>query len=156
MAYTAEVLDHFENPRNVGTLDKKADNVGHGLVGAPECGDVLSITMKFETDENGVERITDAKFKTFGCGSAIAASSLGTEMVKDASMEEALAIENGPICTALSLPPIKVHCSILVADGIHAAVQDYKKKKAKREAERNAGIANEQDDGIEVSAILNK
>ena len=126
MAYTSKVIDHFENPRNIGSLDKSAKSVGTGLVGAPECGDVMK--LQIEVDENtGV--IKDAKFKTFGCGSAIASSSLATEWVKGKTIEQALEIKNTQIVDELSLPPIKIHCSVLAEDAIKAAVRDYKQKK---------------------------
>jgi Fe-S cluster assembly scaffold IscU len=124
MAYSAEVLDHYENPRNVGVLDKKDETVGTGLVGAPACGDVLKLQIK--VDGNGV--IVDAKFKAFGCGSAIASSSLVSEWVKGKNVEEALAIKNTEIAKHLSLPPVKLHCSMLAEDAIKAAISDYKDK----------------------------
>jgi len=124
MAYSAEVLDHYENPRNVGVLDKKDETVGTGLVGAPACGDVLKLQIK--VDGNGV--IVDAKFKAFGCGSAIASSSLVSEWVKGKNVEEALAIKNTEIARHLSLPPVKLHCSMLAEDAIKAAISDYKDK----------------------------
>ena len=125
MAYSNEVIDHYENPRNVGTLDKKDDSVGTGLVGAPACGDVLKLQIK--VDDNGV--IVDAKFKAFGCGSAIASSSLVSEWVKGKIVDEALAIKNTEIAKHLSLPPVKLHCSMLAEDAIRAAVTDYKNKR---------------------------
>ena len=125
MAYSNEVIDHYENPRNVGTLDKKDDSVGTGLVGAPACGDVLKLQIK--VDSNGV--IVDAKFKAFGCGSAIASSSLVSEWVKGKNVDEALAIKNTEIAKHLSLPPVKLHCSMLAEDAIRAAVTDYKNKR---------------------------
>ena len=124
MAYSEKVLDHYENPRNVGTLPKDDDNVGTGLVGAPACGDVMRLQIK--VGDNGV--IEDAKFKTFGCGSAIASSSLVTEWVKGKTLDEAATIKNTQIAEELSLPPVKIHCSILAEDAIKAAVEDYKKK----------------------------
>jgi nitrogen fixation NifU-like protein len=125
MAYSNKVIDHFQNPRNVGTLDKAKKNVGTGLVGAPECGDVMR--LQIEVDEaTGV--IQDAKFKTFGCGSAIASSSLATEWLKGKSVDEALAIDNMDIVEELALPPVKIHCSVLAEDAIKAAIADYKKK----------------------------
>jgi Fe-S cluster assembly scaffold IscU len=124
MAYSNEVIDHYENPRNVGTLDKKDDSVGTGLVGAPACGDVLKLQIK--VDDNGI--IIDAKFKAFGCGSAIASSSLVSEWVKGKNVDEALAIKNTEIAKHLSLPPVKLHCSMLAEDAIRAAVTDYKNK----------------------------
>ena len=125
MAYSNEVIDHYENPRNVGTLDKKDESVGTGLVGAPACGDVLKLQIK--VDENGV--IVDAKFKAFGCGSAIASSSLVSEWVKGKNVDEALAIKNTEIAKHLSLPPVKLHCSMLAEEAIKAAVENYKSKK---------------------------
>ena len=133
MAYGTKVLDHYENPRNVGTLDKNDPNVGTGLVGAPACGDVMRLQIKVADDG----RIEDAKFKTFGCGSAIASSSLATEWVKGMTVEEALAIKNTRIVQELSLPPVKIHCSVLAEDAIKAAIADWKKKK-EREARAHA------------------
>ncbi|AMM50001.1 MULTISPECIES: Fe-S cluster assembly scaffold IscU [Hymenobacteraceae] len=124
MAYSDKVIDHYSNPRNVGTLDKAKNNVGTGLVGAPECGDVMR--LQIEVDENQV--ITDAKFKTFGCGSAIASSSLATEWLKGKSVDEALAIDNMEIVEELALPPVKIHCSVLAEDAIKAAINDYRVK----------------------------
>ncbi|MDC0864675.1 Fe-S cluster assembly scaffold IscU [Rickettsiaceae bacterium] len=124
MAYSDEVIDHYENPRNVGVLDKKDQTVGTGLVGAPACGDVLKLQIK--VDKNGV--ITDAKFKAFGCGSAIASSSLVSDWVKGKNIDDALSIKNNDIAKHLSLPPVKLHCSMLAEDAIKAAVSDYKKK----------------------------
>jgi len=124
MAYSDKVLDHYENPRNVGSFDKKDPKVGTGMVGAPACGDVMKLQIKVGTD--GV--IEDAKFKTYGCGSAIASSSLVTEWVKGKSIDEAIEIKNAEIAEELELPPVKVHCSILAEDAIKAAVADYKKK----------------------------
>jgi len=125
MAYSDKVLDHYNNPRNVGSLDKSDPNVGTGMVGAPECGDVMKLQIKVN-DATGV--IEDAKFKTFGCGSAIASSSLATEMLKGKTIDEALAIENTVIVNELSLPPVKIHCSVLAEDAIKAAISDYKQK----------------------------
>ena len=124
MAYSAEVLDHYENPRNVGNLDKNDPAVGTGMVGAPACGDVMKLHIK--VDENGI--ISDARFKTYGCGSAIASSSLVTEWVKGKTLDEAATIKNTAIAQELSLPPVKIHCSILAEDAIKAAIEDYKKK----------------------------
>jgi Fe-S cluster assembly scaffold IscU len=124
MAYSNEVIDHYENPRNVGVLDKKDNTVGTGLVGAPACGDVLKLQIK--VDDNGI--ITDAKFKAFGCGSAIASSSLVSEWVKGKKIDEALEIKNTKIAQHLSLPPVKLHCSMLAEDAIKAAIHDYKNK----------------------------
>lgn len=125
MAYSEKVLDHFQNPKNVGTLDKSKKNVGTGLVGAPECGDVMR--LQIEVDENS-QTITDAKFKTFGCGSAIASSSLATEWLKGKTIDEALSIDNMDIVEELALPPVKIHCSVLAEDAIKSAIADYKKK----------------------------
>ncbi len=125
MAYTNKVIDHYENPRNVGSLDRNSQSVGTGLVGAPECGDVMKLQV--EIDEK-TRVIRDAKFKTFGCGSAIASSSLATEWIKGKTIEEALAIRNTDIVEELSLPPIKIHCSVLAEDAIKAAIGDYLKK----------------------------
>ena len=125
MAYSEKVIDHFHNPRNVGTLDKSKKNVGTGLVGAPECGDVMR--LQIEVDElTGV--IKDAKFKTFGCGSAIASSSLATEWLKGKSVDQALSIDNMDIVEELALPPVKIHCSVLAEDAIKAAIKDYQSK----------------------------
>ncbi len=123
MAYDNKVLDHYENPRNVGSLNKESEEVGTGLVGAPACGDVMKLQIKVEDNI-----ITDAKFKTFGCGSAIASSSLATEWVKGKSIDDAYKIENTEIVEELSLPPVKIHCSILAEDAIKAAIEDYRKK----------------------------
>lgn len=125
MAYTKKVIDHYENPRNVGSLDKASQDVGTGLVGAPECGDVMKLQIKVSS--SGV--IEDAKFKTFGCGSAIASSSLATEWLKGKTLDEALEIKNTEIVEELSLPPVKIHCSVLAEDAIKAAVKDYQEKK---------------------------
>ena len=125
MAYSKEVIDHYENPRNVGSMDKNQSNIGTGLVGAPACGDVMRLQIK--VSEEGV--IEDAMFKTYGCGSAIAASSLVTEWVKGRTIEEALDIKNTDIVEHLSLPPVKIHCSVLAEDAIRSAIQDYKSKK---------------------------
>jgi len=124
MAYSTQVLDHYENPRNVGAFDKTDPTVGTGLVGAPACGDVLKLQIK--VDENGV--ISNARFKTYGCGSAIASSSLVTEWVKGKTLDQAGAIKNTEIAQELALPPVKIHCSILAEDAIKAAIDDYKKK----------------------------
>ncbi len=125
MAYSNKVLDHFQNPRNVGVLDKSKKNVGTGLVGAPECGDVMRLQIEVD-EETGV--ISDAKFKTFGCGSAIASSSLATEWLKGKSVDEALKIDNMDIVEELALPPVKIHCSVLAEDAIKAAIKDYQEK----------------------------
>ncbi len=131
MAYSDKVLDHFNNPRNIGTFGKDAKTLsqyGLGLVGAPECGDVMKLEIKVEKKEDGKEYITDAKFKAFGCGSAIASASLATEIMKGKTLEEALTIKNTDIVNELSLPPVKIHCSVLAEDAIKSAVQDYRKK----------------------------
>ncbi len=125
MAYSQKLLDHFDNPQNIGTLDKTDTQVGTGVVGAPECGDVMRLQIR--VTENGL--IEDAKFKTFGCGSAIASSSLATEWIKGKSVDEALKIKNTDIVKELSLPPVKVHCSVLAEDAIRAALADYNKKR---------------------------
>ena len=123
MAYTDAVLEHYNNPKNVGSLDKTAADVGTGLVGAPECGDVMKLQIRVEND-----RIVDAKFKTFGCGSAIASSSLATEWVKGKTINEAFEIKNTEIVEELALPPVKIHCSVLAEDAIKAAIKDYRSK----------------------------
>ncbi|MDF7670458.1 Fe-S cluster assembly scaffold IscU [Orbaceae bacterium ESL0721] len=125
MAYSEKVVDHYEHPRNVGSFDKNDPNVGSGMVGAPACGDVMRLQIK--VDDNGI--IEDAKFKTYGCGSAIASSSLVTEWIKGKSLDEAGAIKNTDIAQELALPPVKIHCSILAEDAIKAAIKDYKSKK---------------------------
>ncbi len=125
MAYSKKVLDHFQHPKNVGTLDKSKQNVGTGLVGAPECGDVMRLQIEVDEESNVIK---DAKFKTFGCGSAIASSSLATEWLKGKSIDEALAIDNMDIVEELALPPVKIHCSVLAEDAIKSAISDYKKK----------------------------
>ncbi|HJQ70162.1 MAG TPA: Fe-S cluster assembly scaffold IscU [Blastocatellia bacterium] len=130
MAYSDKVIDHYNNPRNVGALDKKDPNVGTGLVGAPECGDVMKLQIKINPETNVIE---DAKFKTFGCGSAIASSSLATEWVKGRTVDEALQIKNVEIVKELNLPPVKIHCSVLAEDAIKAAVRDYQSKQGQAE-----------------------
>ncbi|MBZ5645693.1 MAG: Fe-S cluster assembly scaffold IscU [Acidobacteriia bacterium] len=125
MAYSDKVLDHYTHPRNVGSMDKNAQEVGTGLVGAPECGDVMKLQIKVNPQTNVIE---DAKFKTFGCGSAIASSSLATEWVKGKTVDEAMSIKNTDIVRELSLPPVKIHCSVLAEDAIRAAITDWKKK----------------------------
>ncbi len=125
MAYSEKVLDHYNNPRNVGTLDKNDPGVGTGMVGAPECGDVMRLQIKVNAETRLIE---DAKFKTFGCGSAIASSSLATEWLKGKTVDDALEIKNTDIVNELSLPPVKIHCSVLAEDAIHAAIKDYKAK----------------------------
>src|SRR5881394_4617740 len=127
MSYSDKVIDHYNNPRNVGSMDKSSTEVGTGLVGAPECGDVMKLQIKVNPQTNIIE---DAKFKTFGCGSAIASSSLATEWVKGKTVDEALEIKNTDIVNELSLPPVKIHCSVLAEDAIKAAIADYKKKQA--------------------------
>lgn len=127
MAYSEKVIDHYENPRNVGVLDKNSENVGTGMVGAPACGDVMR--LQIQVNDNGV--IEEARFKTYGCGSAIASSSLVTEWLKGKTLDEAQAIKNIDIATELALPPVKVHCSVLAEDAIKAAIEDYRGKKAK-------------------------
>ncbi len=131
MAYSDRVIDHYNNPRNVGTLDKTAGDVGTGLVGAPECGDVMRLQIRVNPETQVIE---EAKFKTFGCGSAIASSSLATEWIKGRKVEEALAIKNTDIVKELSLPPVKIHCSVLAEDAIRAAIGDWKKKNGIAEA----------------------
>ena len=126
MAYSEKVIDHYKDPRNVGSLDKNDENTGTGLVGAPECGDVMKLQIQVNPDTN---EIVDAKFKTFGCGSAIASSSLATEWVKGKSIDEAMSIKNTEIVEELSLPPVKIHCSVLAEDAIKAAISDYKKRR---------------------------
>ncbi|CAA7613528.1 Fe-S cluster assembly scaffold IscU [Magnetospirillum sp. UT-4] len=137
MAYSDKVVDHYENPRNVGALDKESSNVGTGLVGAPACGDVMKLQIKVSAE--GI--IEDAKFKTFGCGSAIASSSLVTEWVKGKTLDEAAAIKNTEIAHELALPPVKIHCSVLAEDAIKAAIADYRRKAGlpEDEAEKAAG-----------------
>jgi nitrogen fixation NifU-like protein len=125
MSYSDKVIDHYNNPRNVGSMDKSSADVGTGLVGAPECGDVMKLQIKVNRDTNVIE---EAKFKTFGCGSAIASSSLATEWVKGKTVDEALTIKNMDIVKELSLPPVKIHCSVLAEDAIRAAISDWKKK----------------------------
>lgn len=125
MAYSDKVIDHYENPRNVGSFDKSDNSVGTGMVGAPACGDVMKLQIKVD-DDTGI--ITDAKFKTYGCGSAIASSSLVTEWLKGKTLDQAGTIKNSEIATELALPPVKIHCSILAEDAIKAAVKDYKEK----------------------------
>src|SRR6187397_421192 len=126
MAYSDKVIDHYQNPKNVGTLDKSKQNVGTGLVGAPECGDVMR--LQIEVDDNGL--IQDAKFKTFGCGSAIASSSLATEWLKGKTVDEAETIKNSMIAEELHLPPVKIHCSVLAEDAIKSAIADFRSKQA--------------------------
>jgi len=134
MAYSDKVIDHYENPRNVGSLPKDDANVGTGLVGAPECGDVMRLQIRVKDG-----KIADAKFKTFGCGSAIASSSLATEWLKGKTVEQALAIKNTDIVAELSLPPVKIHCSVLAEDAIKAAIADYKKKQDEQKTGTSVG-----------------
>ncbi|MFL5350338.1 MAG: Fe-S cluster assembly scaffold IscU [Hyalangium sp.] len=134
MAYSDKVIEHYENPRNVGTMDKEDPNVGTGLVGAPACGDVMRLQLKI-TDEGVIE---DAKFKTFGCGSAIASSSLVTEWVKGKTVDQAMTISNKDVARELSLPPVKIHCSVLAEDAIKAAIEDFKKKRQARQSKQSA------------------
>lgn len=129
MAYGDKVIDHFENPRNMGSLDKSSDDVGTGVVGAPECGDVMKLQIQVEDD-----RIIDAKFKTFGCGSAIASSSLATEWVKGMTVTEAQNLKNTEIVEELALPPVKIHCSVLAEEAIKSAIEDYQAKQADKKA----------------------
>jgi nitrogen fixation NifU-like protein len=137
MAYSTKVIEHDENPRNVGTLDKSDDNVGTGLVGAPACGDVMRLQIK--VNDAGV--IEDAKFKTFGCGSAIASSSLATEWIKGKTIDEAETIKNSQIVEELNLPPVKIHCSVLAEDAIKSAIADYRKKQLERRGNGSNGSA---------------
>jgi nitrogen fixation NifU-like protein len=134
MAYSGKVIDHYENPRNVGALDKDAPNVGTGLVGAPACGDVMK--LQIQVSDEGV--IEDAKFKTFGCGSAIASSSLATEWIKGMTLEEAMSVKNTQIVEELSLPPVKIHCSVLAEDAIKSAIADYRRKRTGGQAQGQA------------------
>ena len=142
MSYSEKVLDHADNPRNVGTLDKSDPNVGTGLVGAPACGDVMRLQIKVDPT---TDTIIDAKFKTFGCGSAIAASSLATEWIKGKSIDEAEALKNSAIVEELNLPPVKIHCSVLAEDAIKSAIADYRAKKAANGTKREE---NGQDPGV--------
>ncbi len=135
MSYSDKVIDHYNNPRNVGSMDKSSTDVGTGLVGAPECGDVMKLQIKVNPQTNVIE---DAKFKTFGCGSAIASSSLATEWVKGKTIDEALSIKNTEIVKELALPPVKIHCSVLAEDAIRAAIGDWKKK---QDAPKAAGVS---------------
>ena len=135
MAYSEKVIEHYENPRNVGTLDKDSDNVGTGLVGAPACGDVMR--LQIQVDDTGV--IRDARFKTFGCGSAIASSSLATEWIKGKSVDEAEKLSNSQIAEELNLPPVKIHCSVLAEDAIKSAIADFRRKQAERRGTAQEG-----------------
>ncbi len=135
MAYSGKVIDHYENPRNVGSLDKEAPNVGTGLVGAPACGDVMKLQIK--VSDAGV--IEDAKFKTFGCGSAIASSSLATEWIKGMTLEQAMSVRNTQIVQELNLPPVKIHCSVLAEDAIKSAIADYRRKQRGSQTQPSLG-----------------
>ena len=135
MAYSKKVIEHYENPRNVGTLDKEDPNVGTGLVGAPACGDVMRLQLKINPDTGVIE---DAKFKTFGCGSAIASSSLATEWVKGKTVDEAEQLKNTQIVEELNLPPVKIHCSVLAEDAIKSAIADFRKKQADKRGEKQS------------------
>ena len=139
MAYSDKVIDHYNNPRNVGQMDKSSDSVGTGLVGAPECGDVMRLQIRVNPETQVIE---EAKFKTFGCGSAIASSSLATEWVKGKTVSEALEIKNTDIVKELALPPVKIHCSVLAEDAIKAAIGDYKAKAGKTEAVTSSVASN--------------
>jgi nitrogen fixation protein NifU and related proteins len=136
MAYSDKVIDHYNHPRNVGSLDKGQDNVGTGLVGAPECGDVMKLQIEVDPETG---RIVEARFKTFGCGSAIASSSLATEWVKGKTVDEALEIKNTEIVQELSLPPVKIHCSVLAEDAIKSAIADYKSKQGNQPTPQSEG-----------------
>jgi nitrogen fixation NifU-like protein len=138
MAYSDQVIDHYNNPRNVGTLDKASTEVGTGLVGAPECGDVMRLQIRVNPETQVIE---EAKFKTFGCGSAIASSSLATEWIKGRTVDDAMAIKNTDIVKELSLPPVKIHCSVLAEDAIRAAIGDWKKKNSVAETAGAAAVA---------------
>ena len=138
MAYSDKVIDHYNNPRNVGQLDKTSTEVGTGLVGAPECGDVMRLQIRVNPETQVIE---EAKFKTFGCGSAIASSSLATEWIKGRTVDDALAIKNTDIVKELSLPPVKIHCSVLAEDAIRAAIGDWKKKNGATETAESATVA---------------
>jgi Fe-S cluster assembly scaffold IscU len=144
MAYSDKVVDHYNNPRNVGTLDKTSGDVGTGLVGAPECGDVMRLQIRVNPETRVIE---EAKFKTFGCGSAIASSSLATEWVQGRTVEDALAIKNTDIVKELALPPVKIHCSVLAEDAIRAAIRDWKKKNGAVEQAETASAAASSDKG---------
>ena len=136
MAYSEKVIEHYENPRNVGTLNKDDENVGTGLVGAPACGDVMRLQLKVNPE---TEVIEDAKFKTFGCGSAIASSSLATEWIKGKKVEEAMALKNTQIVEELNLPPVKIHCSVLAEDAVKSAIADFRRKQAERKNKTATG-----------------
>ncbi len=149
MSYSEKVIDHYENPRNVGSLDKEDPGVGTGLVGAPACGDVMKLQIKV----NGDGVIEDAKFKTFGCGSAIASSSLVTEWVKGKTLDEALTIKNTDVATELNLPPVKIHCSVLAEDAIKAAVADYQKKRGQAQTVRPNGVQGSRPEVMKKGAL---
>jgi nitrogen fixation NifU-like protein len=137
MAYSDKVIDHYNNPRNVGSLDKNDDSVGTGIVGAPECGDVMKLQVRVNPETQIIE---EAKFKTFGCGSAIASSSLATEWIKGRSVDEALSIKNSDIVKELNLPPVKIHCSVLAEDAIKAAIRDFKSKRGQEKEGEEAAV----------------
>ena len=137
MAYSDKVVDHFENPRNVGSLDADSDDVGTSLVGSPQCGDVMKLQIKVDDETN---KIVDAKFRTFGCGSAIASSSLATDWIIDRTLDEAQEVQNTDIVEELSLPPVKIHCSILAEDAIKGAIDDYRRKQEQRLIELRGGM----------------
>ena len=143
MAYSEKLIDHFSNPRNVGSLDKNSEHVGTGIVGAPECGDVMKLQIEVASDG----RIVDAKFKTFGCGSAIAASSLATEWLKGRTVAEATELKNTEIAVELSLPPVKIHCSVLAEDAVKAAIEDWKRKNVGQSPSVAASVDEENEDG---------
>ena len=145
MAYSDKVVDHYNNPRNVGTLDKTAAEVGTGLVGAPECGDVMRLQIRVNPETNVIE---EAKFKTFGCGSAIASSSLATEWIKGRTVDDALSIKNTDIVKELSLPPVKIHCSVLAEDAIKSAIADYQRKQAEAAGQPAANA-----EGVQARAV---
>jgi len=151
MAYSEKVIDHYENPRNVGAFDKELPEIGTGVVGAPECGDVMKLQIKVNQDTGVIE---DAKFKTFGCGSAIASSSLATEWLKGKTLEEAESIKNTQIVEELSLPPVKIHCSVLAEDAIKAAVHDYEEKHGLHEHEGEAADEHKQAGAEKLAASL--
>ncbi|GAB4201345.1 MAG: Fe-S cluster assembly scaffold IscU [Sandaracinaceae bacterium] len=147
MAYSDKVIDHYEKPRNVGTLDKDDPNVGSGLVGAPACGDVMRLQIKVNPETNIIE---DAKFKTFGCGSAIASSSLATEWVKGKTVDEAMALKNTDIVKELNLPPVKIHCSVLAEDAIKSAIADFRRKQALARGEEPAAAGTTAGDVVQL------
>jgi len=149
MAYSEKVIEHYENPRNVGSFDKDDPSVGTGLVGAPACGDVMKLQLKIN-DEGVIE---DAKFKTFGCGSAIASSSLATEWVKGMTIDQAMEIKNTQIVEELNLPPVKIHCSVLAEDAIKGAIADYKAKRAAKQAAASASVSSAQTSGTATGPV---